>query len=242
MKQIVRSILQNSSYSALFASIVVHSLIFSIILPEKRFEPAKRQNTVKVAIKEVKKEIEEKIEPVPPKPKPKKPRKKKKLVEKVPSITPSKKKTAKKKNKPKPTPVLGLSKESFAKNKAPGGISVPAGNTTMMVDEGKRLRPEDIAKLDVDLSEDARLIVESFEKPQYTVEAEDSGLEGRFVIDVYVDASGRVIEVDLRKKIGFGMDKRVIASIKNARFQPRKNALGKPISGWTELKVRLTIE
>ena len=241
MKQIVRSILQNWGYRALFASLVVHSLVFSVILPEKRFKPAKRQNTFKVAIKEVQTEIE-KNEPVPPKPKPKKPKKEKKLAKQVPTVTPSKKKAAKEKDKAKPTPVLGLSKDSFTKNNTPGGISVPAGNTTMMVDEGKRLRPEDIEELDTDLSEDARLIVESFEKPQYTVEAEDSGLEGRFVIDVYVDASGRVIEVDLRKKIGFGMDNRVIASVKNARFQPRKNALGQPISGWTELKVRLTIE
>lgn len=241
MKQSLVSIFENRGYRSLFASLLVHILAFSLILTEKRFEPAKRQKTIKVAIKEVEKKTEPK-ETIPPKPKVKKPKKKKKLVKKVPSITSKKKKKSKKKNKAKPSPVLGLSKESFSKTSKSAGISVPAGNTTMMVDEGKRLKPEDIAKLETDLSDDARLIVESFTKPEYTIEAEDSGLEGRFVIDVYVDASGRVIEVDLRKKIGFGMDKRVISSVKNALFEPRKNALGRPISGWTELKVRLTLE
>lgn len=144
-------------------------------------------------------------------------------------------------NSPPPQPVMGLSKDSFAEG-GKGSFSAPTGNTTMIPDDGRRLSPEQIRKLDRDLSADARLVDGSFLKPEYTPEAEDSSLEGSFVIELYIDTQGRVIEAELRKKIGFGMDERVIKAAKNARFTPRKNPLGQPLAGWTELKVTLTLE
>jgi TonB family protein len=121
-------------------------------------------------------------------------------------------------------------------------MAAPAGNTTMAPDEGKRLTPEEVAKLAKNLSQDAELIANTFERPPYTPEAEDAGLEGRFVVDVYVNEEGLVTSAELRKPIGFGMDQRVLESAKKSRFRPRRDAKGQPVAGWTEIKVRLTID
>ncbi|MCX6128883.1 MAG: TonB family protein [Proteobacteria bacterium] len=142
---------------------------------------------------------------------------------------------------PATEPVLGLNKDSFAEN-GQGTMAVPAGNTTMVEDLGKRLSPEDIKKLDRDLSEDARLVTGSFVKPAYTPEAEDASLEGTFIIEVFVDANGLVKDAELRTKIGYGMDQKVLDAARNSRFSPRKNPLGQALSGWTELKIRLSLE
>jgi len=171
----------------------------------------------------------EPVKPEAPKPTPKAQEKKTPVASKAPDTSPP------------PQPVLGLSKDSFAEG-GKGNFSVPAGNTTMVEDQGKRLSPEEIRKLDRDLSEDAKLVAGSFIKPEFTPEAEDTGLEGSFVIEVYIDTKGNVVEAELRKKIGFGMDERVLNAAKKAKFSPRKNPLGQSLAGWTELKIRLTIE
>ncbi len=141
-----------------------------------------------------------------------------------------------------PPPVVqGLSAESFS-DKGTTTMAAPAGNTTMAPDEGKRLSPEEIRSLDKNLSQDAVLIAGSFLRPAYTPEAEDAGLEGRFIVEVFVNEQGQVTAAELRKSIGYGMDERVLASAKQSRFQPRRDAKGQAMSGWTEIKVRLTID
>lgn len=140
-----------------------------------------------------------------------------------------------------PPPVLGLSPSSVEKD-GNSSFSVPVGNTTDAPDEGKRLTPEEVQALKRDLSQDAELIVSTFIAPPYTAEAEDAGLEGLFVVEVYVDMDGKVTDAELRSKIGYGMDARVLNTARQAKFKPRRDSLGKPLAGWTEIKVRLTLE
>lgn len=227
----------------LIASVFIHASMIWFITPARNDSEKNLSKKVKVSIRKIEKkskplEIEK---PVPPKPQVKKKVKKPKKKQKAASVS---KKTPKSKVNTEPVkPVLGLSKESFSKTPGgKGGMAVPAGNTTMVEDQGKRLRPEQIAALEEDLSEDASLIVDSFIKPKYTIDAEDAALEGRFVVDVFVDVDGKVKDATLRGKVGFGMDERLMESVLKARFNPRKNALGRPIAGWTEIKVRLTLE
>jgi periplasmic protein TonB len=216
------------------ASLLLHATFFSVVQYIPRPEPARTYTKVAVNVVEKPKPVE--AEPKAPEPKPTEAPKPKPApqLKATPTVKPND-------NTPPPQPVMGLSKESFVEG-GKGSFSAPAGNTTMLPDEGKRLSPEDIKKLDRDLSADAKLIDGSFIKPNYTPEAEENGLEGSFVIEVYVDTQGKVIEAELRKKIGYGMDERVLNAAKNARFSPRKNPLGQPLAGWTELKVRLTLE
>lgn len=167
-------------------------------------------------------------EVIPPKPK-EKPKPKPK--EKIASTTPEKPKVEAK-------PIMGIQPDAL---KGAGTIAVPAGNTLMKEDDGTRVRPEVVGTFQGDLSADAKLIVTTFEKPKYTDAAIDAGLEGAFVVDVFVDENGNVKEAEVRKKIGYGMDEPVLESTRKAKFTPRKNKFGKALSGWAEIKVRLVI-
>lgn len=121
------------------------------------------------------------------------------------------------------------------------GIAAPIGNTLMTEDEGKRIRPEDFRELAGDLSADARLILGSVKVPAYTDAALEANLEGNFIVDVYVDENGEVLQSELRKRVGFGMDERLLDAARVAKFKPRKNKLGKVEAGWAEIKFSLVI-
>ena len=165
-----------------------------------------------------------------------------------PTPTPPKKKQHEKKRQLKPNeqpqpdkpttniPVQGLTKDSLSPT---GTMAAPIGNTLMTGDIGQRLK--DVVALKGDLSQPAKLIASSLNAPPYTDDALDAAIEGSFVVDVFVNLDGSVREAELRKKIGYGMDARVIAAVKDSKFIPRKNAYGVNEEGWTELKFTLVI-
>jgi outer membrane biosynthesis protein TonB len=134
------------------------------------------------------------------------------------------------------TPVQGLTKDSMSDK---GTMAAPIGNTLMKEDEGKRL--DEVQALRGDMSAPARLIVETLSRPPYTDQALDVALEGSFIVDVFVNLDGSVRDAELRKKIGYGMDERVLVAVRGAKFIPRKNRLGVSEEGWTELKFTLVI-
>lgn len=191
-----------------------------------------KKETVQVEVKVVKKSQPEPIPTLPPPelpPKPKEPPPKAKVPE-----------TRKPKEQPvqQAKKVQGLTEDSVVNDST---VAAPLGNSLMQKDEGKRLTAEEIQALEQDLSSDAILIHGSFTPPEYTQAALDAYLEGRFVVDVYVDEKGNVVEAELRKKIGYGMDARVIEVAKSSRFTPRRNAKGVPLAGWTEIAFYLEI-
>lgn len=184
---------------------------------------------VKIRVVNIPKPEEEKpAELVPPKPKDIPPK-----VEKKPEQRLEKKPPAANAQK-----VQGLTADSVSDK---GTVAAPVGNSLMVEDKGIRLSPEEIASLKRDLSSSALLIHGSFKTPEYTQAALDANLEGQFVVDVYVDAQGKVLDADLRKKIGYGMDERVLDVAKSSRFTPAKNEKGVPRAEWTEIKFNLEI-
>lgn len=185
---------------------------------------------VKVAIQEIAPIVEE---IVPPKPEPKP--KKKEAKKNPPTQAPQKK-------EPEAKPVeavQGINPDAMVTDGK--GLAAPVGNTLLKEDEGKRLKPEDVGKLTEDCSSDAKLQRDSVTPPQYTEAALDANLEGTYVVDVYVDAQGGVVEAELRKKVGYGMDPRIIDAVKKSKFEPRKNKVCGAIAGWAEIKFSLVI-
>ena len=75
----------------------------------------------------------------------------------------------------------------------------------------------------------------------YTDAGLDAGLEGQFVVEAFVDGSGRVTETAMPKKIGYGMDERLLAAVRAQKCTPRRDKLGHPQSAWTQVKIRLQI-
>lgn len=136
-------------------------------------------------------------------------------------------------------PVFGVDKDTVPTGP---GLAAPVGNTVMTEDDGQRVDAKDIKALSgEDLSSQAILIKTTLTIPKYTEEALNREIEGIFPIDVYVDEKGLVQKAELSKKIGYGMDERVIDAIKEARFTPAKNRFGISEAGWTEIKFRLEI-
>lgn len=224
--------------AAAVASLVAHILLFvGISVYATMPKPEPQPITVKIIPKPKPKPVvaEEKKEEIPPKPekqpeKPKAPKEKKITSERKPKQDPVK----------PPPPVQGLSPDAVSPDGK--GIAAPVGNTLMVADEGKRLKPEEVKPLgNEDLSSDPKLIRSSIETPTYTDAAIDAGLEGTFAVDVYVDASGAVTSADLPKKIGYGMDKKVMAAAEKARFEPRKDKMGRAVAGWTTISFRLEL-
>ena len=219
--------------SAVVVSFFVHlggmgGLIFMSSRPKD-----KKMVPVKITVTETKVPPPVEVPPViPPKPEPKP--KKKDPPKTPPTQTPQKVEQQ--------TPVeaiQGISPDAMVTDGK--GLSAPVGNTLLKEDEGKRLKPEDVGKLQQDCSSDARLIRETVTTPKYTEAALDANLEGAFVVDIFVDAQGVVLEAELRKKVGFGMDERIIESVKSSKFVPRKNKVCGSIAGWAEIKFSLVI-
>jgi TonB family protein len=214
------------------ASLAVHLLSFGGVHVVQRFapEPPQKAEPVKFKVVEKKPVAEPTPKPTPPPPKPTPvPPKPKKLAE---TRKPEKKpqKNAKK--------VQGLTTKSTVKDST---VAAPVGNTMMAEDSGVRLSAEELASLERDLSADAQLIRDTLTVPEYTEAAIDAEIEGVVVVDVFVDQQGKVIQAELRKRIGYGMDERVVMAIMAARFVPRKNGKGMPLSGWAELPFKLEL-
>ena len=213
--------------SAMVISFALHMLAFGtfVSFPGMRIA-AKRPMQVKLnaKAKEIKAEPLKKVK-IPPKDPPKTERPKEPAIKKTPDNA---------------RPVAGLNANSFSDKGA--GFVAPAGNTLMMADSGVRLSPDQIAALKDDLSSEPQLILTSVVKPDYTQDAIDAGFEGRLVIDVYVDATGKVVQAELARPVGYQMDGRILEMARAARFIPRKNPVGQPIAGWGQIKVTLTLD
>jgi len=221
-------------FAAVAASLALHVVGLSTLASVAKRTADTKRPPVKVRIVEVapepKKEPPPKVEP--PKAKPK-PHPKKKIKPKVATERP---KPAVPPKQP-PKPVQGLTASAMT----PGGkIAVPLGNTLMMEDTGERLKKAP-PPMDADLSADAKLVRDSITTPKYTDAALDASIEGLTVVDVLVDESGKVTDAELKHKVGYGMDERILAAAFEARFVPRKNKLGRPESGWTEIRFNLQI-
>ena len=161
----------------------------------------------------------------PPTPKP--------VLQKKPLVT--KKRAAAVSQVPPPV-IQGLSKDSFSSDGS-GSFSAPIGNSMMVEDKG--IREKSVPEVAQDLSERAQLL--EFSKPNYTQDALDAEIEGQFIIDAFVDEVGKVTEAELRKKVGYGMDDKLIQSALAARFHPRKDPGGRAVKSWEEIVVVLRI-
>ncbi len=173
------------------------------------------------------------ISPKPSPPKTKPPKSPKKIIRKKKKV-PTRRKP---KNKPlkNAKAIQGLTKESLAPKdtKTKKNISAPAGNTMMIPDTGIRVNPNDVQELEQNLEADAILIRSSIRTPELTDAAIDSGIEGQFRIEVFVDEGGNVVNTEQDRKVGYEMDVLLIQAAKKARFIPRKNKKGQAISGWS---------
>jgi protein TonB len=157
----------------------------------------------------------------------------------TPKPTPKPRTQAKPKDPvPEATPVQGFSKDSLTSNEG-SGPSVPVGNTLMVEDQG--IRKDDVKPFAGDLSRDPILKQASVVKPEYTDEAIDAGLQGSFRVDILLDEQGNVQDAQLQKPVGYGMDRRILDSVRNLKYEPRLDKFGKALGGWTVVEFSLQL-
>ena len=212
-------------------SLVAHASSLGVLGSKAFHQATTAPDKVKVRIVEKKVEAPPPPPPAPPPPPPPKPKERLKPKPKAAA----KSERAKPQETPpiKPVaPIQGLDKNSFDKNGK--GIAAPIGNTLNTEDKG--IRVQEAAPITQDMSADPQLIRDSVSQPAYTDVALDANFEGYVVVDVLVDKMGKVVQAELKKKVGYGMDQRILDVVNAARFVPRKGKVGEPLEGWSEIK------
>jgi protein TonB len=235
--------LSTTVYSVCVAvSLLLHAGSLTTLADAARQRAAHEKHApVQVRIVEAKKEEPAPVPPPAPTPAPTPPP----PTPRPKNTPPPKKKEAVSESKPQTPPqeqqkpIQGLDANSFDKS-GNAKFSAPMGNTRMAPDTGERVNAQPGA-ITADLSAPPAVIKSTVPVPQYTEDAIDAAFEGVFEVDVYVDATGKVTSVELRKKVGYGMDARIEEAARAARFTPQKNRLGQPEAGWGSLTFNLVI-
>ena len=227
------------SWGGVAISIAAHILVAILVVTLRPTSHSKTMVPVTVKIHRT-----EKPKPQPPEVKKEESKPEPKKADKPKPKPKEKKVSTERKTKEPPKemakPIQGLSPSALAPEGK--GITAPVGNTLLTEDPGKRVKPEDVKPLsNDDLSADAALIASSVVVPKYTEDAIDAGVEATVTVDVFVDATGQVKDAELKKKIGYGMDARILDTARNARFIPRKDRYGRSVEGWAEIRFRLEI-
>jgi protein TonB len=77
-------------------------------------------------------------------------------------------------------------------------------------------------------------------KAQYTEEARSRGVTGRVVLEIVIRADGNVGDVKILRGLGYGLDDRAIAAVRNWKFSPARR-LGNPVDVIVEVEVEFSL-
>jgi TonB family protein len=73
-------------------------------------------------------------------------------------------------------------------------------------------------------------------EPEYTEEARKAKYQGNVLLDVEIDASGRVVDVRVTRAIGLGLDEKAVEAVRKWKFRPAMKD-GAPITTHSEVEV-----
>ncbi len=78
-------------------------------------------------------------------------------------------------------------------------------------------------------------------KPEYPKLARRLGKEGRVLLRLHIDETGRLINLEIIERAGYGFDEAALSAIRASRFRPATKD-GTPVSSVVYLPVRFVIE
>ena len=78
-------------------------------------------------------------------------------------------------------------------------------------------------------------------KPVYTKLAQAEGIEGRILLRVFINASGKVTKVLVLKGLGFMLDESAVEAAMQWRYSP-KTIDGKPVASTKREEVRFVLD
>ena len=129
------------------------------------------------------------------------------------------------KTKPKPRAVSGLSRKALIDTSSAPGIETKTGNTLAKAPDQEKLRPEDADSLPIPTDEflvtQMPEISQEYRVP-YPPEARKKGIQGAVVMDLLIDAIGRVREATLVQGPEESLSQAALGAIKNFQFKPAR--------------------
>lgn len=132
-----------------------------------------------------------------------------------------KKAPTKEEPKIKPKAVYGMSRKAVTSDEA--GLDVKQGNTVAKTPDNEKLKPEDPDALPIPADE---ILVSRMPKLKaevripYPEEAKRSKVQGAVVMDLLIDASGRVREAKFVAGPGAGLDEAALSAVRGFEFEP----------------------
>ena len=77
-------------------------------------------------------------------------------------------------------------------------------------------------------------------KAQYTEDARKKGITGAVMLEIVITSTGSVGDVKVLRGLGFGLDDRAVAAVRNWRFAPARR-LGTPVDVIVEVEVEFSL-
>jgi protein TonB len=77
-------------------------------------------------------------------------------------------------------------------------------------------------------------------KAQYTEDARTRGVTGDVVLEIVIKSDGNVGDVKVLRGLGYGLDDRAVAAVRNWKFSPARR-LGTPVDVIVEVEVEFSL-
>ena len=77
-------------------------------------------------------------------------------------------------------------------------------------------------------------------KAQYTEDARTRGITGDVVLEIVIKSDGSVGDVKVLRGLGYGLDDRAAAAVRNWKFSPARR-LGTPVDVIVEVEVEFSL-
>lgn len=127
---------------------------------------------------------------------------------------------------PEKRAVFGASRKAILDSTGdPNAAAVKQGNTVAKTSDSEKLRDDDADSIPIPVEEylvTAMPILESEFRIPYPPEATKARVQGRVVMDLLIDAEGKVREVSLVEGPGYGLNEAALRAIRNFKFRPAK--------------------
>lgn len=135
----------------------------------------------------------------------------------------------------KPPPlhkVFGVSKKAITEESGAAKVEVKAGNTLATAPDNEKLKPGDAESLPIPTDEYlvSRMpsVVADVRIP-YPPEAKAHKIEGKVVMELLIDADGKVRQAKIISGPGYGLEEAALAAITRFKFRPAE-VDGKPVA------------
>jgi protein TonB len=140
--------------------------------------------------------------------------------------------------------VFGVARNSLVSDEAGPGVEVKQGNTLATAPDNEKLKDGDAGSLPIPTDEylvSKMPRLEAEVRIPYPPEAKARNIEGPVVLEILIDAAGRVRDAKLISGPGAGLNEAALAAIKLFKFSPAE-VDGKAVTVRTRFTYRFVLE